>query len=120
MKELIKQYLDDGISRRQLMTGLSALGMSTVAAQSMAQSLAPAGAANSAVRAGEAPGGALCGAQRKAAVVKFVFFNPSPGDYPIFAALVDEPSIQVIKGIHEGAVVAMADGYATANGNAAV
>ena len=38
MKELIKQYLDDGISRRQLMTGLSALGMTTVAAQSVAQS----------------------------------------------------------------------------------
>jgi len=29
MKELIRQYLDDGVSRRQLMTGLSALGMST-------------------------------------------------------------------------------------------
>ena len=41
MKELIKQYLDDGMSRRQLMTGLSALGMSTVAAKSVAQSLAP-------------------------------------------------------------------------------
>src|SRR5260370_26480874 len=26
MKELIRQYLDEGMSRRQLMTGLSALG----------------------------------------------------------------------------------------------
>src|SRR3954465_14637133 len=40
MKELIKQFLDDGLSRRQLMTGLSALGLSSVAAKSMAQSLA--------------------------------------------------------------------------------
>ena len=39
MKDLIKQYLDNGMSRRQLMTGLSALGMSTVAARSVAQSL---------------------------------------------------------------------------------
>ena len=39
MKDLIKQYLDHGMSRRQLMTGLSALGMSTVAAKSVAQSL---------------------------------------------------------------------------------
>jgi hypothetical protein len=38
MKDLIKQYLDHGTSRRQLMTGLSALGMSTVAARSVAQS----------------------------------------------------------------------------------
>ena len=36
MKDLIKQYLDHGMSRRQLMTGLSALGMSTVAARSVA------------------------------------------------------------------------------------
>ena len=41
MKELIRQYLDEGMSRRQLMTGLSALGMSTVAANAMAQSLSP-------------------------------------------------------------------------------
>ena len=27
MKELIKQYLDQGMSRRQLVSGLSALGM---------------------------------------------------------------------------------------------
>ena len=30
--------------------------------------------------------------------------------------MVDEPGIQLIKGIHEGAVVAMADGYARASG----
>ena len=39
MKDLIKQYLDNGMSRRQLMTGLSALGMSSVAVKSVAQSL---------------------------------------------------------------------------------
>ena len=39
MKDLIKQYLDDGLSRRQLMSGLSALGLSTVAAKAVAQSL---------------------------------------------------------------------------------
>ena len=41
MKELIKQFLDDGLSRRQLMTGLGALGMSTVAAWSVAGLLRP-------------------------------------------------------------------------------
>src|SRR5579871_2068208 len=121
MKELIRQYLDDGISRRQLMTGLSALGMTTVAADAMAQALAPAAAAPpGAVRDVQGTGGALFVAQLKAAGVKYVFFNPSTGDYPIFDALVDEPSIQVIKGIHEGAVVAMADGYAKATGRPGV
>ena len=41
MKDLIKQYLDQGITRRQLLTGLGALGLSTVAANAMARSLAP-------------------------------------------------------------------------------
>jgi thiamine pyrophosphate-dependent acetolactate synthase large subunit-like protein len=121
MKELIKQYLDDGMSRRQLMTGLSALGMTTAAARTMAQSLAPAMAAPpSAMREVQGTGGALFVAQLKAAGVKYVFFNPSTGDYPIFDALVDEPDIQIIKGIHEGAVVAMADGYAKATGKPGV
>ena len=42
MKDLIKQYLDQGLSRRKLVSGLSALGMSTVAAKAMAQNLTPA------------------------------------------------------------------------------
>src|ERR1700758_4380254 len=125
MKELVKQYLDHGLSRRELMSGLSAIGMSTVAARAVAQSLETFGQGSavpplSAVREVEGTGGALFVAQLKAAGVKYVFFNPSTGDYPIFDALVDEPSIQVIKGIQEGAVVAMADGYAKATGKPAV
>ena len=124
MKELIKQYLDDGVSRRKLMTGLSALGMSTVAAKSMAQSLstvAPAATPPAAaVRQVHGTGGALFVQQLKAAGVQFIFFNPSTGDYPIFDALVDEPGIQLIKGVQEGAVVAMADGYARASGKTGV
>ena len=126
MKELIKQYLDHGMSRRQLMTGLSALGMSTVAAKSVAQSLAPFGpGAQPLRRAGamremQGTGGALFVQQLKAAGVEHIFFNPSTGDHPIFDALVDEPGIQLIKGIQEGAVIAMADGYARASGKTGV
>src|SRR5271166_6319705 len=125
MKELIKQYLDHGISRRGLMTGLSALGMSSLAAKSVAQSLAPFGQAAAApaaaaVRTMKGTGGALFVQQLKAAGVRHIFFNPSTGDYPIFDALVDEPGIQLITGIHEGAVVAMADGYARVSGKPGV
>src|ERR1700728_1900332 len=113
MKHLIKQYLDQGLSRRQLVSGLSALAMSSVAAKSVAQNLAPLGqsepnaAAPAAVHDIEGTGGALFVAQLKAAGVEYIFFNPSTGDHPIFDALVDEPSIKIVKGIHEGAVVAM-------------
>ena len=123
MKDLIKQYLDNGISRRQLMTGLSALGMSSVAVKSVAQSLAlvaQAAAAPGAMRSMKGTGGALFVQQLKAAGVQHIFFNPSTGDYPIFDALVDDPGIQLIKGIHEGAVVAMADGYARVSGKPGV
>jgi thiamine pyrophosphate-dependent acetolactate synthase large subunit-like protein len=122
VKGLIKQYLDNGISRRKLISGLTTIGMSTVAAKAMAQNLAPlAGAvAQGATREMQGTGGALFVAQLKAAGIKYIFFNPSTGDSPIFDALVDEPSIQLIKGVQEGAVVAMADGYARASGKPAV
>ena len=125
MKDLIKQYLDHGMSRRQLMTGLSALGMSTVAAKvggAIARDLrARRGRRRrAAMREMKGTGGALFVQQLKAAGVEHIFFNPSTGDYPIFDALVDEPAIQLIKGIHEGAVVAMADGYARASGKTGV
>ena len=128
MKDLIKQYLDQGLSRRQLVSGLSALGMSTVAAKAMAQNLSPAAqsaapaaaAAPAAIREVEGNGGKLFVEQLKAAGVEHIFFNPSTGDHPIFDALVDVPEINLIKGIQEGAVVAMADGYARASGRTGV
>src|SRR5258705_4459436 len=119
MKDLIKQYLDNGISRRKLMTGLSALGMSSVAVKAMAQSLSAAAPA-SAMREVQGTGGALFVQQLRAAGVEHICFNPATSDYPIFDALVDEPAIKLIKGIHEGAVVAMADGYARASGKTGV
>jgi len=129
MKHLIKDYLDHGISRRQLVSGLSALGMSGVAAKAMAQNLSPLGpgaaqpaaaAAPAAIYDVEGNGGALFVAQLKAAGVEYLFFNPSTGDHPIFDALVDVPEIHLIKGIQEGAVIAMADGYARASGRTGV
>src|SRR5258708_907475 len=126
MKDLIKQYLDHGISRRQLVSGLSALGMSTVAAKAMAQSLtsfvtpAAAATAEGAMREMPGTGVALYVQQLKAAGVQFIFFNPSTGDHPIFDGLVEEPGIQLIKGVQEGACAAMADGYARLSGKPGV
>ncbi len=126
MKDLVKQFLDKGISRRKLTTGLTAAGMTSVAAKSVAQSLssptpaAAAAAAPGSVRDMTGTGGALFTQQLKAAGVEYIFFNPSTADAPIFDSLVDEPGIQLIKGVQEGAVVAMADGYARATGKLGV
>lgn len=64
MQELFKQYLDQDISRGQLLKGLSAVGLSAVAAGTVAESLAPvsvaaAEAAPAAVRTVRDTGGAL-------------------------------------------------------------
>ncbi len=126
MKHLIKQYLDSRISRRELLSGLGTLGVTAAAANSMAQSLAPFLPAEDAAAApssgGSASqnlkgtGGALLVAQLKASGVEHVFFNPSSGAAPFFDALVDEPEMHLIKALQEGALVAMADGYAKASG----
>jgi benzoylformate decarboxylase len=125
MKELVKQYLDQGISRRTLMANLSAAGLSAVAANTVAQALAPvsaqaAAASPGAVRDVSGTGGQLYLQQLKAAGVEYYFFNPSTGDAPIFDAFVDEPAVQLIKGVQEGVVVAMADGYARLSGKVGV
>src|SRR5207302_5568392 len=93
MKDLIKRYLDNRISRRELLSGLGTLGITAAAANSMAQSLAPLlppagedGAANapSASRNVQGTGGALLVAQLKASGIEHIFFNPSSGAAPFF------------------------------------
>ncbi|MBI4464555.1 MAG: thiamine pyrophosphate-binding protein [Acidobacteria bacterium] len=125
MKSLIKQYLDRGISRRGFLTGLAALGISSGTAKAMARSLSPASAPlqqggseelPSWVRPMQGTGGALLVEQLKAAGIQYIFCNPSTGHAPIFDVLVDDPEIQLIKALQEGALAAMADGYAKASG----
>ena len=125
MRELIKQYLDRGISRRNFLSGLGAAGITTVAANSMASSLAPFMAEADDAAANGSPawmqqvrgtGGALLAAQLKAAGIEHIFVNPSSGQAPFFDALVDEPGMHLIKGLQEGALAAMADGFAKASG----
>jgi benzoylformate decarboxylase len=126
MKDLIKQYLEHGISRRSLMRGLGAAGLSGGVAKSIIDSLtispamAQEAAASGAIHQVRGSGGAIYMQQLKSAGVKYVFFNPSTGDAPFYDALVDIPEIQLIKGVQEGAVVAMADGYARLSGEIGV
>jgi thiamine pyrophosphate-dependent acetolactate synthase large subunit-like protein len=131
MKDLIKGYLDRGISRRKLLSGLGALGISSVAAKSMARSLsafqAPQENATpqAAAVAKESPawlkrvrgtGGKLLIEQLKAAGMQYLFVGCSAAGVSIFDALVDEPNFHIIEAVQEGAVAAMADGYAKASG----
>ncbi|WP_329297140.1 thiamine pyrophosphate-binding protein [Streptomyces sp. NBC_00659] len=48
-----------------------------------------------------------------------VFGNPGTSELPFTDALADAPDIEYVLGVHEGSVVAMADGYARATGRPA-
>ena len=126
MKEMIKGYLDRTISRRRLLSGLGTMGVASIAAKSMASTL---GAFRSPQRSAtqetvalpwmkrvRGTGGKLLIEQLKQAGVDHIFVGCSAAGVSIFDALVDEPDFHIIQGIQEGAVAAMADGYAKASG----
>jgi len=124
-KGLLKRYMDDGISRRHFLTTLTGIGLSAAAANTLAEEFAPFVSRMGDndpeplpewVKRVNGSGGKLLVEQLKASGHKFLFVNPSSGQAPVFDALVDTPEIQIIKSIHEGALVAMADGYAKASG----
>jgi hypothetical protein len=80
MKELIRQYLNNGISRRDLMRGLAAAGLTASAAKTIAESItsspAMAQPANGGVvRKVTGTGGKLYIEQLKAAGTEFIFFQ---------------------------------------------
>jgi len=127
-KSLIKTYMDNGISRRHFLTTLTGLGLSATAASAVAKDFAPFVQRLNDDSPAPLPewakqvtgnGGKLLVEQLKASGHEFLFVNPSSGEAPIFDALVDEPDLHIIKSIHEGALVAMADGYAKATGRTA-
>jgi benzoylformate decarboxylase len=126
MKDLIKGYLDRTISRRRLLSGLGTLGVASVAAKSMATSLAAFQAPQEGAKAdADSPtwmkrvrgtGGKLLVEQLKQAGVQHMFVGCSAAGVSIFDALVDEPDFHIVQAVQEGAVAAMADGYAKASG----
>jgi thiamine pyrophosphate-dependent acetolactate synthase large subunit-like protein len=126
MKDLIKQYLDHGVSRRNFLAGLAGVGLTAAAADAMADSLAPfqlqtpsSDGPPAWMRQMRGTGGALFVAQLKAAGIRHLFCNPHGASGPFYDALVDEPDLHVIKAMEEGALGAMCDGYAKASGKPA-
>ena len=117
MREIVSSYLTKGISRRGFVNRLLGLGFSIASAEAI---LAPLEASeragrNESVASGyafEGSGGALVVEQAQAAGVEYLFTNPGYLEVGLFDALVDAPGIQIIMGLHEGIVTAMADGYA--------
>jgi benzoylformate decarboxylase len=114
------QFLNQGISRRNFIKALGALGVSASGISSMVKGAkaVETGIAPLKARSFTGTGGQLIVEQMKAAGVKYLFTNPGSFEVGFFDAFLDQP-MQLILCLHEGIVVSAADGYAKASGDPA-
>jgi benzoylformate decarboxylase len=115
MREVVQQYLGQGLSRRGFLKSMTALGFSATAAEAVLQ---PLEASEQAGRGIQVPGaidivgtgGELVLAQAKAAGAEYMFCNPGSFESGFYDAFPD-CGIQFVLGLHEGVVMSMADAY---------
>jgi benzoylformate decarboxylase len=149
MRELVAQYLSHAISRRRFVNGLTKVGLTAAAANSVLGAVTsvqaqgggnatapvpyvpgntprntPSPAAAPATFTGVKPfqgtGGAAFAEQLIACGVKYVFGNSASEDAQFYEALVDRPQLKYLLTPHEGPGAAMAAGYIKASGEPAV
>lgn len=127
MRELVRDYLGQSLSRRSFIRKVTAAGFSITAAHSVANALSPlihASAADlhSSVEPNTTPfvgtGGELVAEQLRAFGTRFIFVSNSSGMGPLCDAVVDRPDLQFIQAVSEHQTMAIADGYAKATGRA--
>ena len=115
MQQLIKRFLDKELTRRGLTRELASVGLTAAAAQSLLDTLdatetAGSGLSVPGTRELTGSGGELVMEQAKAAGSEYLFTNPGSFEVGIFDAQITS-GVPLIMGLHEGIVVAMADGY---------
>ena len=113
INEILGEFLNQGLSRRDFVRALGAVGVSAAGISSMvkAAEAVEKGVAPMKARSFTGTGGQLIIEQLKAAGVKYLFTNPGSYEVGFFDAFLDEP-IQLILCLHEGIVISAADGYA--------
>jgi len=124
MRDLVRRYLDNDLSRRGFVRKLTGLGMTLASAHALVE---PLDASERAAARGDLPGaatikgtgGELIAAQARAAGAEYLFTNPGSFEVGLFDALIDQPGLQLIMGLHEGVVLSMADGYHKVSGKPA-
>jgi thiamine pyrophosphate-dependent acetolactate synthase large subunit-like protein len=115
MQQLVKRFLDEGISRRRLIRKLSALGIGLAEAQSFLEGFQASEDAGKGLPVPgstmmKGTGGELLMAQAKAAGAEYLFCNPGSFETGLYDAQIGS-GVPLIMGLHEGIVISMADGY---------
>ncbi|MFC1563553.1 thiamine pyrophosphate-binding protein [candidate division KSB1 bacterium] len=115
MRSLMSEYLNNSTSRRGFIKCMLASGFTLESADSVIRSMGTLkdedSLSKSEYRTVTGSGGDLLIQQIKDAGVKYVFTNTGSYEVGLFDALLKEPELQLILGLHEGVVVSMADGY---------
>jgi benzoylformate decarboxylase len=120
MRDLLKDFLDHDISRREFARGLTALGFSGAAANALMASVA---AAEPLPRDGvkfEGTGAEIMWETLRAANIRYVFGTTATGMSPIFDAMTVKPGAEWIMSVAESQATAMAHGYELASGKPGV
>lgn len=121
MRELVRSYLQNGLTRRAFVKRMLESGFSLAAAHSVLAAMPPEfrqeqkDQAPSFTRSFRGTGGELLAEQLLDAGVEYLFLGNGTGVSPLCDAVVDRPKLKIILAIHEGQCVAMADGYAKAS-----
>ena len=116
MKELVDRLLSGGVSRRNFVKGMVALGVATAYAGEVFDSLARAATPNVPGRLVKGTGGEILLETLRDAGVRYVFSANSTGQGPFYDALVDRPELRIILATHEAHCVSMAQGLELATG----
>jgi thiamine pyrophosphate-dependent acetolactate synthase large subunit-like protein len=122
MRQLIRQLLDQDISRRDFGKALLAMGFSSAATQSVLQSVAVAADGNDDVVNGyefTGNGGEVVAECLKAAGIEYVFDTNSTGQTTFYDAVGQRPELKLIIALQEGQATSMAHGYELASGKTA-
>src|SRR6185436_15804251 len=115
MQQLVKRFLDAGLSRRGLIQKLGALGIGLAQARSLLDAFQVSERAGQGLPAPGATtltgtGGELLMAQAKAAGAEYLFCNPGSFETGLYDAQITS-GVPLIMGLHEGIVISQADGY---------
>lgn len=116
-RDAARALLDERISRRAFLSCLGLAGVCAPAARALARSLAATGPGLPAGRVVEnLTGGELMAEILRAWNLRYVFGLGGSEEVGFLDALADRVDLQYVLGLHEGSVMAMADGYARTSG----
>ncbi len=120
MRKLVRQLLDNQISRRGFVQEMVVLGVSLSSAQALVNSIADASAAETGevepAREVTGNGADLLMESLLEADVKYIFHGNGGGTIRFFNSIVTRPQLTNFLATNEGQAVAMAEGYHIASG----